>query len=94
MSTLLTWLVLRPLLERPMRLVAGFVAGFAAVAAGDLLLRSTLDADLPRGVTLALLVLLAASWLFLRASWRRWRRRRRRTLARKRRPRAPPTPGW
>jgi hypothetical protein len=86
MSTLLTWLVLRPLFERPMRLVASFLAGFAAVAAADLLLQHTLDADLPREVTLALLTLLAAAWLFLRASWRR---RRRSILAGRRRRRGP-----
>jgi uncharacterized membrane protein YfcA len=82
MSTLLILMVLRPLVERLVRLVAGVVAASAALAAGDWLLRRHLDADLPREVTLALLILLAVAWLFLRASWRR---RRRRILSRRRR---------
>ena len=70
MTSLLSLLVLRPLLAKPLRLVPRFMI---LLTVPDLLLRWSLDADLPRVVLLALLVVLAAAGLFLRASWRRRR---------------------
>jgi hypothetical protein len=67
----LYWLVLRPLLETPLRLVACFLVGAALVTIPDLLLKRFVDADLPRTATAALTVILAGACLFLRASWRR-----------------------
>ncbi len=71
MTGLLSVLVLRPLLGKPMRLVACCLVGMILLTVPDLLLRCWLDADLPRAALLALLAVLAAAWLFLRASWRR-----------------------
>jgi uncharacterized membrane protein YfcA len=71
MIVLLFWLLLRPLLEKPLRLIAWLFAGLVLAAVPDLLLRRYLDADLPRAATAVLLVVLAAAALFLRASWRR-----------------------
>jgi hypothetical protein len=71
MTGLLSLLALRPLLAKPMRLAACFVAGIVLLTVPDLLLRRYLDADLPRIALLALLTVLAAAWLFLRAGWRR-----------------------
>ena len=71
MTGLLSLLLLRPLLAKPMRLVACYLAGMILLTVPDLLLRCYLDADLPRVALLALLAVLAAAWLFLRASWRR-----------------------
>ncbi|HEY6322872.1 MAG TPA: hypothetical protein VJA16_15080 [Thermoanaerobaculia bacterium] len=73
MTSLLSLLVLRPLLAKPRRLVARYLAYMILLTVPDLLLRWSLDADLPRAVLLALLAVLAAAWLFLRASWRRRR---------------------
>ena len=70
MTGLLSLLVLRPLLAKPKRLIVCFVAGMILLTVPDLLLRRYLDADLPRIALLALLTVLAAAWLFLRASWR------------------------
>jgi hypothetical protein len=71
MRSLLYWLVLRPLLETPLRLVACFLVGAALVMIPELLLQRFVDADLPRTATAALTVTLAGACLFLRASWRR-----------------------
>lgn len=71
MRSLLYWLVLRPLLETPLRLVACFLVGAALVMIPDLLLKRFVDADLPRTATAALGVTLAGACLFLRASWQR-----------------------
>jgi hypothetical protein len=71
MTGMLSLPLLRPLLARPMRLVACYVAGMILLTVPDLLLRYYLDADLPRVALLALLAVLAAAGLFLRASWRR-----------------------
>ena len=73
MTSLLSLLVLRPLLAKPLRLVACYLACMILLTVPDLLLRWSLDDDLPRGALLALLAVLAAAWLFLRASWRRRR---------------------
>jgi hypothetical protein len=70
-TSLLSLLVLRPLLAKPRRLVARSLAFMVLLTVPDLLLRWSLDADLPRVALLALLAVLAAAWLFLRASWRR-----------------------
>jgi len=72
-TSLLSLLALRPLLAKPRRLVARYLACMILLTVPDLLLRWSLDADLPRVVLLALLAVLAAAWLFLRASWRRRR---------------------
>jgi hypothetical protein len=72
-TSLLSLLVLRPLLAKPLRLVARYLACMILLTVPDLLLRWSLDADLPRVALLALLAVLAAAWLFLRASWRRRR---------------------
>jgi hypothetical protein len=69
--SLLSLLVLRPLLAKPLRLVACCLACMILMTVPDLLLRWSLDDDLPRAALLALLAVLAAAWLFLRASWRR-----------------------
>jgi hypothetical protein len=71
MTGLLSLPLLRPLLARPMRLVACYLGGMVLLTVPDLLLRYYLDADLPRVALLALLAVLAAAGLFLRASWRR-----------------------
>lgn len=71
MTSLLSLLVLRPLLAKPLRLVACSLACIVLLTVPDLLLRCYLDADLPRVALLALLAVLGAAWLFLRASWRR-----------------------
>ena len=71
MRSLLYWLVLRPLLEAPLRLFACFLVGAALVTIPDLLLKRFVDADLPRVVTAALALTVAGAFLFLRASWRR-----------------------
>jgi hypothetical protein len=71
MRSLLYWLVLRPLLETPLRLVACFLVGAVLVTIPDLLLKRFVDADLPRTATAALGVTVAGAFLFLRASWRR-----------------------
>lgn len=71
MTSLLSLLVLRPLLQRPMRLVAAYIVATILLAAPDLLLRHFVDPDLPRAALVTLLVVLAAAGLFLRASWRR-----------------------
>lgn len=94
MIALLFWLLLRPLLEKPLRLIA-YLLGFMVLAAvPDLLLRHYFDADLPRTATAALLVVLAAAALFLRASWRRrWPRALAMPAARVAPPPAPPAPG-
>ena len=68
--------MLRPLLAKPLRLVARYVACMILLTVPDLLLRWSLDADLPRVALLALLAVLAAAGLFLRASWRRRREAR------------------
>jgi hypothetical protein len=68
---LLSLLVLRPLLAKQRRLVTRSLACIVLLTVPDLLLRWSLDADLPRIALLALLAVLAAAWLFLRASWRR-----------------------
>jgi hypothetical protein len=80
MSGLLAWLLLRPLLERPMRLVAGFAVGGAVAVVTELLLQRYVDPELPRVAAATLILALGAAGLFLRASWRRasWRRARRR----------------
>jgi len=70
-TSLLSLLVLRPLLAKPRRLAPRALACIVLLTVPDLLLRWTLDADLPRVALLALLAVLAAAWLFLRASWRR-----------------------
>jgi len=70
MTGLLSLPLLRPLLAKPMRLVACYIAGMVLLTVPDLLLRYYLDADLPRVALLALLAVLAAAGLFLRASWR------------------------
>jgi hypothetical protein len=72
-TSLLSLLVLRPLLAKPRRLVSRYLACMILLTVLDLLLRWSLDADLPRAVLLALLAVLAAAWLFLRSSWRRRR---------------------
>jgi hypothetical protein len=71
MIALLFWALLRPLAQKPLRLVACLIVGLAVAAVPDLLLRRYLDADLPRAATAALLVVLAGAVVFLRASWRR-----------------------
>ncbi len=76
MTGLLSLLVLRPLLAKPPRSVARCLACLILLTVPDLVLRWSLDADLPRVVLLALLAVLAAAWLFLRASWRRRRQAR------------------
>lgn len=76
MTSLLSLLVLRPLLAKPRRLVTRCLAWMMLLTVPDLLLRWSLDADLPRVALLALLAVLAAAWLFLRASWRRRRQAR------------------
>jgi hypothetical protein len=63
--------MLRRLLEKPRRLVAWYVAAAFVVTVPDLLLGCYVDADLPRPALVALIVVLAAAGLFLRASWRR-----------------------
>lgn len=73
MTSLLSLLVLRPLLAKPRRLAARSLACMILLTVPDLLLRWSLDADLPRVALLALLAVLAAAWLFLRSSWRRRR---------------------
>lgn len=73
MTSLLSLPVLRRLLAKPLRLVACYLACMILLTVPDLLLRWSLDADLPRVALLALLTVLAAAWLFLRASWRRRR---------------------
>jgi hypothetical protein len=75
-TSLLSLLLLRPLLAKPQRLVARYLACMILLTVPDLLLRWSLDDDLPRVVLLALLAVLAAAWLFLRASWRRRRQAR------------------
>jgi len=72
-TSLLSLLVLRPLLAKPRRLAARSLACMILLTVPDLLLRWSLDADLPRVALLALLAVLAAAWLFLRSSWRRRR---------------------
>jgi hypothetical protein len=72
-TSLLSLLVLRPLLAKPRRLAARSLACMILLTVPDLLLRWSLDADLPRVGLLALLAVLAAAWLFLRSSWRRRR---------------------
>jgi len=72
-TSLLSLLVLRPLLAKPRQLVARYLACMILLTVPDLLLRWSLDADLPRTVLLALLAVLAAAWFFLRASWHRRR---------------------
>jgi len=67
---LLMW-VLRSLLGRPMRLAGSYLAVMMLLAVPDLLLRRFVDPELPRPALLALLAVLAAAGLFLRASWRR-----------------------
>jgi hypothetical protein len=78
----------RPLAEALLRLVAPLVLPVIALASLvarlipvavafvgiELLLELTLDPDLPREATLPLIAVIAAAWLFLRASWRQWRR--------------------
>jgi hypothetical protein len=71
--SLLSLLGLRRLLAKPLRPVACCLACMVLLTVPDLLLRWSLDADLPRAALLALLAVLAAAWLFLRASWRRRR---------------------
>jgi hypothetical protein len=71
MIALLFWAVLRPLVQKPLRVVACLIVGLAVAALPDLLLRRYLDADLPRAATATLLVVLAGAALFLWASWRR-----------------------
>lgn len=73
MIALLFWMVLRPLLEKPLRLFARLLPVMALAAIPDLLLRRYLDADLPRAATAALLIVVGAATLFLRASWRQRR---------------------
>jgi hypothetical protein len=70
MMVLLIMWVLRSLLRRPMRLAASYLA---ILVVPDLLLRRFVDPDLPRPALLILLAVLAAAWLFMRASWRRRR---------------------
>jgi hypothetical protein len=72
-TSLLSLPVLRRLLAKPLRLVACYLACMILLTVPDLLLRWSLDADLPRAALLVLLAVLAAAWLFLRASWRRRR---------------------
>ena len=76
MISLLSLPVLRPLLAKPRRLVACCLACMILLTVPDLLLRWSLDDDLPRAALLALLAVLAAAWLYLRASWRRRREAR------------------
>ena len=71
MIVLLLMSVLRSLLGRPMRLAGSYLAFMVLLAVPDLLLRRFIDPDLPRPALLALLAILAAAGLFLRASWRR-----------------------
>jgi hypothetical protein len=71
--SLLSLLGLRRLLAKPLRPIACCLACIGLLTVPDLLLRWSLDADLPRVALLALLAVLAAAWLFLRASWRRRR---------------------
>ena len=73
MTSLLSLPVLRRLLAKPLRLVACYLACMILLTVPDLLLRWSLDADLPRAALLVLLAVLAAASLFLRASWRRRR---------------------
>jgi len=73
MTSLLSLLLLRPLLAKPRRLVTPYLACMILLTVPDLLLRWSLDVDLPRVALLALLAVLAAAWLFLRSSWRRRR---------------------
>ena len=73
MTGLLALLGLRPLLAKPLRLAPRCLAGLVLLTVPDLLLRWYVDADLPRVALLALLAVLAASGLFLQASWRRRR---------------------
>jgi hypothetical protein len=77
-SGLLAWMLLRPLLERPMRLVASFAVGGALVVVSEFLLERYLDPELPRVAAATLILALGAAGLYLRASWRRarWRRPR------------------
>jgi hypothetical protein len=82
-SGLLAWMLLRPLLERPLRLVACFVMGGVLLAVSELLLERYVDPDLPRVAAATLILALGAAGLYLRASWRR---------ARSRRPCGPATP--
>jgi len=63
-------LVLRPLLLRPLRLVAAYIGAAILLAIPDLLLQRFVDPDLPRAALVMLLLVLAAAGLFLRASWR------------------------
>jgi hypothetical protein len=72
-TSLLSLLVLRPLLAKPLRPVTRSLACMILLTVPDLLLRWSLDDDLPRIALLTLLAVLAAAWLFLRASWRRRR---------------------
>jgi hypothetical protein len=81
-SGLLAWLLLRPLLERPMRLVARFAMGGALVVVTELLLERYVDPDLPRVAAATLILALGAAGLYLRASWRRARHRLKRPVAR------------
>lgn len=71
----MTGLFFLPALRRlgawPLRLIVVWVVGTALTAIPDLLLRRYLDADLPRPAVAALIAILAAAALFLRASWRR-----------------------
>ncbi|HLX09842.1 MAG TPA: hypothetical protein VKY89_18445 [Thermoanaerobaculia bacterium] len=73
MIALLFWMVLRPLLEKPLRLLARLLPLLVLAAIPDVLLRRYLDPDLPRVATAALLIVLGAAALFLRASWRQRR---------------------
>jgi len=73
-TSLLSLPVLRRLLAKPLRLASCYLACMVLLTVPDLLLRWSLDADVPRVALLALLAVLAAAWLFLRASWRRRRR--------------------
>jgi hypothetical protein len=71
MIGLLALMLLRPLLAPLARLGTNFLAAALLAIGAELLAERFLDADLPRSVALALLVVLAAAWGFLRSRWRR-----------------------
>jgi hypothetical protein len=77
MIGLLALMLLRPLLAPLARLGAHLLAAALLVVGAELLAERFLDADLPREVTVKLLVVVTAAWGFLRWRWRHARRRRR-----------------
>jgi hypothetical protein len=73
MIGVLVGIVVRGMLRPFARWGAALLAALVLACAGELAAERFLDGDLPRWVDLALLLVLAAAWRFLRARWRRSR---------------------